>query len=871
MKKIFLSTLLIFFSGFLLFSYSKKNKKVSNSVNVPVKTDSVSTKKETPKDIYKPSKDITDKCKHYYGLFPIHQDTVSGKTYIEISEDKINREFIYFCRISDASADVGYTRGAYRDSKVFRISKYFDRIDFTVQNTQFYFAPDNAISASSDANINKPLVFTEKISGVRYDTLYNEDSSKTIRKHYLIDADGLFLQENIVQVKPSKRSNEPPNAFVVGNMNSKKNKILSITNYPENSDVEAEYIYENPYPTNFGSTEATDARFLSVRLRHSIIAMPDDKYVPRYDDPRVGYFLDNMTDMTSMKSAPYRDLINRWRLEKKYPSLPISEPIHPITYYMDKNTPVEWRPVIKAAVEQWNIAFEAAGFKNAVVCLQQPDTATWDAGDIRYNVLSWTASPNPPFGGYGPSFSNPRTGEILGADIMLEWIYLSNRFKHEKLFDIAGLQYDDENNNGFYSCNAGYQSMLNIATGNAIISTMDGGQFEKDEYLRQALTDLVMHEVGHTLGLNHNFIASYMNSPKELEDKNHAATIGLTASVMDYTVPNLALHKDIQGQYFDTRPGPYDIWAIRYGYTPIDSTRGERATLEAILQESSKPNHLFFPDADDMRNPGKGIDPRVMLYDMSSDPLHYAEEQILLINTTFPKIFAKYTDSNQSYHDLRNAYLILNTQYSRNLTVISRWIGGVYVSRNFTQQNNNIPFTPVEASKQKLAMALLAKYAFGKDAFQAENYLYKYLQSQRRGNDRPFEGEDPKIHDRILNIQKGILDHVLHPNTLQRIVDSKLYGNSYTLPSVMSNLSNAIFKDDINNTVNSQRQNLQTEYLKRLLTILSPSSGYANIIKANTLVQVSDIKRYASVATGDAETQAHKKYLLFLIQQALEK
>jgi hypothetical protein len=261
-----------------------------------------------------------------------------------------------------------------------------------------------------------------------------------------------------------------------------------------------------------------------------------------------------------------------------------------------------------------------------------------------------------------------------------------------------------------------------------------------------------------------------------------------------------------------------------------------------------------------------------MLYDMSSDPLRFAEDQLKLINTTYPKIFAKYTDSNQSYHDLRNAYLILSTQYGRNLTTISRWIGGVYVSRNFTQQvPGKQPFTPVEADKQKLAMTLLTKYAFSKDAFNAENYLYKYLQSQRRGNDRPYEGEDPKIHDRLLNMQKGLLDHLLHPNTLQRIVDSKLYGNTYTLSAVLSDLTGAIFKEDINSNVSTIRQNLQAEYLKRLLAILSPLSGYSNIIRANTLSEVNAIKKYVAIPFGEAETQAHKKYLQFLIFQAMER
>ena len=153
--------------------------------------------------------------------------------------------------------------------------------------------------------------------------------------------------------------------------------------------------------------------------------MPDNDFEPRFDDPRVGYFSTEVDDQTSTSSTPYRDLIHRWDLKKKNPEAAISEPVTPITWWMENSTPLEWRETIKAAVLQWNIAFEKAGFKNAIVVKQQPDDADWDAGDIRYNVLRWTSSPQPPFGGYGPSFVNPRTGQILGADIMLEFVHFT--------------------------------------------------------------------------------------------------------------------------------------------------------------------------------------------------------------------------------------------------------------------------------------------------------------------------------------------------------------------------------------------------------------------------------------------------------------
>ena len=162
--------------------------------------------------------------------------------------------------------------------------------------------------------------------------------------------------------------------------------------------------------------DAADPRNISIFLRYSFIEMPENDFEPRQADMRIGYFTERITDLTSLDVTPYADLINKWNLQKKNPEEPLSEPVKPITYWLENTTPKELRPFIKKGVLAWNIAFEQAGFKNAIEVKVQPDDSDWDAGDIRYNVLRWTSSPNPPFGGYGPSFTNPRTGEIIGAD-----------------------------------------------------------------------------------------------------------------------------------------------------------------------------------------------------------------------------------------------------------------------------------------------------------------------------------------------------------------------------------------------------------------------------------------------------------------------
>jgi hypothetical protein len=224
---------------------------------------------------------------------------------------------------------------------------------------------------------------------------------------------------------------------------------------------------------------------------------------------------------------------------------------------------------------RWNEAFEKAGFKNAVEIRVQPDTADWDAGDIRYNVLRWTSSPTPPFGGYGPSFVNPRTGQILGADIMLEFVFFTNRLRQQEAFDVAGISQWLQSKEAWlekhpHACEASYYMHQAALFGVTTLSLTGASETEIKEYVENALYYLVLHEMGHTLGLNHNMKASQLHMPDKIHDKQLTEQIGLTASVMDYPTANLALDKERQGQFFTTKPGPYDLWAIEFAYGNLE-------------------------------------------------------------------------------------------------------------------------------------------------------------------------------------------------------------------------------------------------------------------------------------------------------------
>ena len=493
-------------------------------------------------------KDLTKSSQKIDGLFPIFQDSTSGELKMLVSEEQLNKDFIYFSQIADGVTEAGSFRGAYGSDVIFHIQKYYNKIEFVAPNTNFYFDSVNPLSRSQEANTSHAIISSNKILA--------EEEGK-----FLINVNALFLSETLSRVKPPKRPGSSPNRFSLGSFDKAKSKVREINNYPENTNLKTEYVYKNPNVLNGGSEAVTDARYVSIQVFHSMMSMPEEGYEIRHDDPRVGYFLTFVNDMTETGTTNYRDMVNRWRLVKKNPEQEISEPVKPITWWIENSTPHEWRETIKDGVLAWNEAFEKAGFKNALEVKVQPDDADWGAGDIRYNVLRWTSSPNPPFGGYGPSMTNPRTGEIIGADIMLEFVHFTNRVFYNKLVGDASQNMDLENESNssdhdhkFY-CSMGHLMHENLLFGRTFLEMMDASDYDLDRIEKEGLKSLIMHEVGHTLGLNHNMKASQLFTPSELYDADFIEGKALTGSVMDYAGINLTMDKAAQGQYYDMALG----------------------------------------------------------------------------------------------------------------------------------------------------------------------------------------------------------------------------------------------------------------------------------------------------------------------------
>ena len=755
--------------------------------------------------------EITENSDRHEGLFTLYRDRETGKTYLELAANQLDREYIYIAVSTDGVVQGGHFRGNYRDNRVVSVTRHFDRIELRSENTAFYFNPDSPLSRAADANISSALLASE--------TILAEDEENG---RILIDADNLFVSETLNQIKPSPDPDDSPgDRFSLGDLSDDKSKITAIRNYPLNTDVHVEYVYEDPAPTVRGGSDITDSRYVSIYVQHSFIEVPENDYAVRLTDHRMGYFAEEVTDLTDDSPTPYRDLIQRWHLVKRNPEAALSEPVEPITWWIENTTPHEFRDAIKEGVLAWNQSFEKIGFRNALTVQVQPDDADWDAGDIRYNVLRWASSPNPPFSGYGPSFTNPRTGQILGSDIMLEYAGVIRRLRYQQILD----DLEDPGSalpagsialqRGY--CSFGYDMQLSQIFGRFAINAQNLDAALEEQVTEEYLIDLVMHEVGHTLGFAHNFASSQMLTLEESFDSDAVERAGLYASVMDYTDIHIATLGREHTQFFTTQPGPYDDWVVNYSYSlGLDDARAENDRLVAIAARSTEPALLFGTDDHVMTRAGWAMDPRILWYDMTSDPVGYADERLALISNLLDLAREKNATEGESYHELRDAYVVMLAQIARSVTVLSRQIGGVYINRSVVgQAGASTPFAPVSLEQQQRAMAGLALHLFAPDALSASADLYSHLQEQRRLWNFWGETEDPKVHEWLLALQRGVLAHLLHPTVMTRITDARLYGNEYPLADVMADLTDAIFSADLRGDVNTFRQNLQLEYTYR--------------------------------------------------------
>jgi hypothetical protein len=825
---------------------------------------------ERNNDAPKSIAELTENADRHEGLFTVYRDRESGAVHLALRPEQLDREYIYTAVTVDGIVDARHFRGNYRDNRIIRLARHFDRIELRAENTAFYFDPGSPLSRAASANISPAVLAIARI------VTEDPDSGEI-----LIRADGFLLNESLHQVRPTPNPDQGPrDAFRLGELNEERSRLLEVRNYPQNLDFVVEYVYRNPSPLVRGGPDITDARYVSAFVQHSFLEVPDNDYQPRLADHRLGHFAERVTDLTADSVTPYRDLIQRWHLRKRDPGATMSEPVEPIVWWIENTTPLEFRDTIRDAILAWNGAFEHIGYRNAIEVRIQPDDAEWDAGDLRYNTVRWTSSPNPPFSGYGPSFTNPRTGQIISANVMLEYASVVRRLQHQRIVDPNGALivdpfHDHDGHHDHHWCSLALDLHASQLFGRFAVDALNLGPAAERQLVHEFLAMLTLHEIGHTLGFTHNFAASNMLDLDEVYDPDVAASRPLKGSVMDYADIHVPPPGLPHTRFFQDAPGPYDEWVVEYAYSDaLSDPQAERDRLAAIAARSTQPQLAFGNDADDMRSPGRATDPRVNVYDLSSDPIGYALHRVELVHELLTHAAARHVRDGQSYHELADAWIVIMSQLNRSVATISRFIGGVETNHALAGQEGAAPpFVPVSAEQQRRAMNALAEHLFAPGALSAGEELFASLQRQRRLFDFSGTTQDPKIHENLLSIQRGVLNHLLHPVVLRRLTDSRLYGNEYDLAEFMQSLTDAVFDADLRGDVNTFRQNLQMEYVNRLTDIVSGSnrSRFDYPTQSMALYQLRAIERMLrSKRRGNTETVAHTANVLFTIERALE-
>lgn len=683
----------------------------------------------------------------------------------------------------------------------------------------------------------------------------------------------------------------------------------SIKAFGENVEIQVAAVYSSTNPLQAFDT-VPDAKGAQVNVHYSISLLPPvgaNGYKPRIADDRVGYFLTAVKDFSENSDEEhFHRYVNRWDLRKKDPSVKISPPIKPIKFWMEKTVPVFLRPTVKAGILEWNKAFDKLGYDGAVEVGQQGDSDTWDPEDVNYNTFRWITAE----AGFamGPSRVDPRTGQILDADIIFDsgfldsWNHRWETFSPQSIAALApnvtpfvttpeaGLPFTHHHGSG-HSCSycqdqqwqMGYAASVFAAMGQA---AADGKLPE--EFVHQGMKEVVMHEVGHTLGLRHNFKASAWKTLAEMADLEKGKAEGTVASVMDYNPPNIAPAGQPQGLYYTQTVGPYDIWAIEYGYATIEGD--EKAGLAKIALRSSEPGLDYLTDED--TRGGIDSDPFSNRFDMGKDSLAYIRRQVQVTNDLLPKVIDKSVKDGQGYQRARQMFTRLFGEHWRSLGFAARFPGGILVSRDHKgTPNGRAPFKPIDAALQREAMQLLNESAFGTPKI--DGTLLNSLASTRWshwGITEPGRLDYP-IQETVLDWQTQLLRQLLSTSTLIRLSDGEITvpadQDAYTLAEHMNLLVRGIFAElfpekaegEFTNRkpfINSYRRNLHRATLRTLAQQVAYGSGIPEDARSLARMHLTQLEQQINTllqAPGlklDDYSRAHLLSMQTTIKQLME-
>lgn len=752
------------------------------------------------------------------GLFTVHR--LDDRLLLEIPDSLFGRDMLLISRIAQAPEDLHpyLSGGSAVNEQLVRWERRERQVLLRAGGYRYVAGDSLPVYQAVRNNTFAPVLEAFQIEAL------GPDSQSVV-----IDASGLFKEDVPALGLPSFFRK----AFQVRRLDGKRSFLETARSFPRNVELRHVLTYEAQEPPSHERTNT-----LSLQMSQSMVLLPADPMPKRIYDPRVGWFTIAQVDFgQDVPKAAEQRYIRRWRLEPKDPAAyargELVEPVQPIVFYLDPATPTRWRPYFKQGVEDWQRAFEAAGFKNAIVALEPPtpeENPAWSPEDVRYSTIRWVA--NMTRNAMGPSVTDPRTGEIIESDI----IWYHNHMRS-------------------------YRNRLLIETGaaNPAIQSLD----IPDEIIGETMRQVIAHEVGHALGLPHNMVASSAYPVDSLRSGTFTRAMGIAPTIMDYARQNYIAQPGDDVRYI-RQIGPYDDYAINWGYRVIPGAatpEAEQPVLDAwIRAHADDPIYRFGTP---------GTDPRAQTEDLGDDNVRASRYALANLRRVVPQLVAWTSRPGEGYGDLEELYGELVGQWNRYVGHVAANVGGVYETRKATDQAGPV-YEVVPEARQREAMAFLRAEVFETPTWLLDEALLRRI-------------EAAGAVERMQQLQARWLKALLTPERMQRLVEADVFleGDTYTLLELLDDVRAAVWTElAAGPPVDAYRRNLQRGYLEHMASLVggpeareqdadARGSDVQPFVRGQLTTLRGEVER-ALARTRDRATRYHLEDVLARIDHALD-